>query len=170
MLNVKSYDEKVKSTFKKYIELVGLDKDHDFYRSVDHVKSDVQFFQEYMSRTQKKSNYFFEPKLSMQGLIHNGFFQKINRYFNYYDYELLSHHLYMFEILKRLFVNNWVSGVGVNMECVKQVIEFHSVVVYYLNEPTIECYVSDFIGSSYGITEFMKAVEHEQNLELQGVS
>lgn len=163
MVKITCYDEKLKSIFEKYITEVGLNTDIEFYRSVDNVKRDVEFFQEFMSRTNKRSGFSFEPRLTMQGLIHNGFVQKINRYFNYYDYEILAQHLYVFEILKRLYANNWIDGKGVNVECVKKVIEFHPVVTYYLDVKEISDYTYDFIGSSYGIREFDKVVQDELN-------
>lgn len=158
MLNIKSYDANVSNTFKKYIELTGLNKDSDFYHSVSRVECDVKFFQEYMDRTPKKSGFSFEPKLAMRGLIYQGFFDKINSMSYSYNYEYLSHYLYIFEVLKRLLQSNWVEGVGANEECAKKIIEFHPVVTYYLDQKLISDYIHDFIGSSYGADEFMKSV------------
>ena len=158
MINIKCYDENVKSIFEKYIHQTGLKSDNEFYRSVLNVEDDVNFFQEFMNRTNKSSNYSFKPQLSIGGLIQDGFMKKINNHFNYYEYSLLGNHLYILEILKRLF-SNWINEDCKNEDYVKYIIEFHVVVKYYIELQDVSDYAYDFIGSSYMIGLFFESVE-----------
>ena len=99
-----------------------------------------------------------EPRLSNRGTIYNGFIQKINGYFNYYDYKQLEPYIYIYEILKKLFNDYWVTNTRINHEATKKIIEFNEVVKYYL-EIELKDYISDFIGSSYGCEQFIKSIE-----------
>jgi hypothetical protein len=154
-----------KELFEKYAKITGLDNDPDFYHSCRNIENDVKFFQGFMDRTKKFSNYSFEPRITFGG-IYDRFSHRINDIFNYYDYDLLSNYIYVFEIMRRLFNNHWVDQQGVNKETVAQILEFHKVYKYYFSSDEMD-YIADFIGSSYGIGEFKKAIQELSTLQEQ---
>jgi len=112
-------NEEIKEIFLKYAEYCNLKDDWEFQRKVQAIQKDVEFFQELINRFPHSSGYSFEPRLQMRGSTYGGFIHKINKYFNYYDYEYLTPMIYVFEILKKLFSQHWIDGKGINEECVE---------------------------------------------------
>lgn len=164
-LNKNYRPKNIKETFEKHLLQTGVGENFELYKKISNVKSDCEFFNEMINRFGSKSPYGYEVKISERGLIYNEFLQKINAYFNYYEYDLLSECLYVFEVLKSLFLEYWIDNKGVNTETLEKVIDFHCVVQFYLGVETIDEYAHCFIGSSYGITEFKKATCKLLNIE-----
>jgi hypothetical protein len=158
----------VKETLEKFIVELGLDKDLEFWRKVENIERDVKFFEEFITRVGSTSMFEYEVVICKKGLIFDGFLNKINAYFNYYDFEYLKPYIYMYEVLVRLFNNHWIDGQGVNMGIVAKLKEFHSVVQYYLPDiKNISDYTHHFIGSSYGINLFNEALlTNEKEVEV----
>jgi hypothetical protein len=149
--------DEIKKIFERYATCTGVSSNEDIARSIRNIERDVKYFQEVMNRSNKLSDYCFEPRLSAHGHIYNGFLHKINKIFNYYDYKFLSDYLYLYEILKVLF-----DGINVdNIESIIPLKEFHVVVKYYMKLEDIDEYISDFIGSSYHAEMILNAIKKE---------